>query len=123
MTEIQYKRKLGSTVPFGWELVGESKDLLRSIPEQQELLEQAKGYTKGSSLREVAKWLSAKSGRSISHVALYKMLKKDESERNRKAANIRWQRLKTQAREETQEDLQAEAKLYENSEAKAQVSS
>ena len=119
--EIQYKRKLGSTIPFGWELVESSTDLLRSIPGQQYLLGQAKEYTKKSSLREVAKWLSAKSGRSISHVALYKMLKKDESERNRKAANIRWERLKTKAREETQEDLQAEAILYENSEAEAQV--
>lgn len=118
--EIQYKRKLGPTIPFGWELVESSTDLLRSIPGQQYLLDQAKEYTKRSSLREVAKWLSAKSGRSISHVALYTMLKKDESERNRKAANTRWERFKTKAREETQEDLQDEAILYENSEAKAQ---
>ena len=44
--EIEYKRKLGSTVPFGWELVENSKDLLRSIPEQHELLEKAKQHAK-----------------------------------------------------------------------------
>tara|TARA_B100001287_G_C22382271_1_gene389390 strand:- start:177 stop:536 length:360 start_codon:yes stop_codon:yes gene_type:complete len=110
--EIEYKRKLGSTVPFGWELVENSKDLLRSIPEQQELLDIAKQHAKTSSLREVAKWLSAKSGRYISHVALFKMLKKDESERNKKAATIRWERVKAKARTETQEDLIKEAEIY-----------
>jgi|TARA_R110000751_G_scaffold302494_1_gene416579 hypothetical protein len=110
--EIEYKRKLGSTIPFGWELVENSKDLLRSIPEQHELLDMAKQHAKTSSLREVAKWLSAKSERSISHVALFKMLKKDESERNKKAANIRWERVKAKTRSETQEDLVREAQNY-----------
>ena len=108
----RYKRRTSSTIPFGWELVEGSKDLLEVVPEEMELLEKAKEYLKGSSYREVAKWLSNRSGRDISHVTLYRMTKKDLSEKRKKAARIRWERAKAKARSETQEDLIAEAEAY-----------
>ena len=79
----------------------------------------AKEYLKGSSYREVAKWLSAKTGRKISHVALYKMAKKELSDKRSKAARIRWRQAKAKAAEETQEDLSAEAEAYKRKESNA----
>ena len=108
----KYKRRLSSTIPFGWKLVEGSKDLLERVPLEVELLEQAKKYLKGSSYREVAKWLSSRSGRSISHVALYKMAKKELSEKRSNAAKIRWERANAKAEAETQEDLITEAEAY-----------
>lgn len=108
----RYKRRTSSTIPFGWELVEGSTDLLEIVETEVELLEKAKEYLKGSSYREVAKWLSNRSGRDISHVTLYRMTKKDLSEKRKKAARIRWERAKAKARSETQEDLIAEAEAY-----------
>ena len=108
----KYKRRTSSTIPFGWELVEGSKDLLEVVPEEMELLEKAKEYLKGSSYREVAKWLSGRSGREISHVALYRITKKEISEKRKQAAKLRWERAKAKARTETQEDLIAEAEAY-----------
>ena len=85
-----YKRRLSSTIPYGWKLVEGSTDLLEEVPLEVAYLEKAKEYLKGSSYREVAKWLSAKTGRKISHVALYKMAKKELSDKRSKAASIRW---------------------------------
>ena len=79
--------------------------------------DKAKEYLKGSSYREVAKWLSAKTGRKISHVALYKMAKKELSDKRSKAASIRWRQAKAKAAKETQEDLIAEAETYKRKES------
>lgn len=114
----RYKRRTSSTIPFGWELVEGSKDLLEIVPEEMELLEKAKEYLKGSSYREVAKWLSSRSGRDISHVSLYRITKKDLSEKRRRAAKIRWERARAKAKAETQEDLIAEAETYRSKESK-----
>ena len=108
----KYKRRTSSTIPFGWVLVEGSKDLLEIVPEEIELLDKAKEYLKGSSYREEAKWLSSRSGKYISHVSLYRITKKDLSEKRRRAAKLRWERAKAKARTETQEDLIAEAETY-----------
>ena len=84
-----YKRRLSSTIPFGWKLVEGSTDLLEQIPLELAYLDKALEYLKFSSYREVAKWLTSKTGRPISHVALYKMAKKELSEKRSKAASIR----------------------------------
>ena len=114
-----YKRRLSSTIPYGWKLVEGSTDLLEEVPLELAYLEKAKEYLKGSSYREVAKWLSAKTGRKISHVALYKMSKKELSDKRSKAARIRWRQAKAKAAEETQEDLSAEAEAYKRKESNA----
>lgn len=64
--------RVGRLVPFGYESDPDDPDLLQPIPEELELLEQAKAYLKSYSLRDVAVWLSHHSGRSISHVGLRK---------------------------------------------------
>jgi DNA repair exonuclease SbcCD ATPase subunit len=62
--------------------------LLIPIPEELELLEKAKKFLKDYSVRQVAKWLSDQSGRSISHVGLYKRVRMEEK-RRRASSNYR----------------------------------
>jgi hypothetical protein len=81
--------RVGRTVPFGYEQDEEDPDILLPIPEELELLEQAKKYLKQYSYRQVAAWLSEQSGRTISHVGLYKRVKL-EQKRKTDAANLRY---------------------------------
>lgn len=69
------------TVPFGYEVDAEDSSWLNPISTQLELLELAKEHVKRYSYRDVAAWLSAQSGRSISHVGLQRRI---EIERKRK---------------------------------------
>lgn len=73
--EYNYRRKKGVTVPFGYEIDAHDPKLLKPIPEQLDALEQAIQYLKTSPLREVARWLSARTGRSITHMGLSKIVK------------------------------------------------
>jgi len=68
-------------VPFGYEVDSEDSEWLNPIPKQLELLELAKEHLKRYSYRDVAAWLTAQSGRSISHVGLTRRI---DIERKRK---------------------------------------
>tara|TARA_R100000935_G_scaffold911_1_gene3081 strand:+ start:86 stop:520 length:435 start_codon:yes stop_codon:yes gene_type:complete len=74
--------RVGRVVPFGYRQDPEDDDILLPIPEELETLEEAKHFLKQYSYRDVANWLSEKSGRYISHVGLMKRVK---LERHRKA--------------------------------------
>ena len=74
--------RVGRVVPFGYRQDPEDDDILLPIPVELEALEEAKKYLKQYSYRDVANWLSEKSGRYISHVGLMKRVK---LERQRKA--------------------------------------
>ena len=80
--------RIARTIPFGYRADEDDPDILIPIPKELDLLETARKHVKQYSYREVANWLSANSGRSISHVGLRKRL---EHERQRKdqAASIR----------------------------------
>lgn len=80
--------RVGKSVPWGYEKDEEDSDILIPIPTQLELLELAKHYLQKYSYRDVAAWLSEQSGRSISHVGLYKRVK-SENKRKRETANQR----------------------------------
>ena len=80
--------RVGRHVPFGYEQDKEDDMLLIPIPEELELLEKAKKFLKDYSVRQVAKWLSDQSGRSISHVGLYKRVRMEEK-RRRASSNYR----------------------------------
>jgi len=77
--------RVGRLIPFGYKQDFEDKDILRPIPEELELLEEAKRYLKQYSYRDVSAWLSEQSGRYISHVGLMKRVK-IERKRKREAA-------------------------------------
>lgn len=71
-----YLRRRGQ-LPWGYVVSQDDPQLCEPVPEQLELLKQALIYLKGCSLREVATWLSLKSGRPITFVGLAKIAKKD----------------------------------------------
>lgn len=81
--------RVGVWIPWGYKQDPEDPDMILPIPEELELLEQAKKYLNQYSLRDVAAWLSETSGRPISHVGLMKRIKV-EYKRRTEAENQRY---------------------------------
>ena len=81
--------RVGRFIPFGYEQDPDDPDILLPIPEELELFEEAKKHLKQYSYRQVAAWLSEQSGRSISHVGLYKRVK-IEQKRKTESGNLRY---------------------------------
>lgn len=81
--------RFGRITPFGYKEDPDDKNILLPIPEELELLEQAKKHLKRYSYRAVAAWLSEQSKRPITHVGLYKRIKL-EYKRKTEAANQRF---------------------------------
>jgi hypothetical protein len=98
--------RAGRVMPFGYKEDPNDPDILLPIPEELELLEQAKKHLKKYSYRAVAAWLSEQSGRTISHVGLYKRIKL-EYKRKTDAANQRYFAEKYKAALEKAERLEA----------------
>ena len=69
------KRK-ARIIPFGYKK-DDTGNYLIPIESELEALEKAKEYLKTCSLREVAIWLTRKTGRYISYVGLNKRVKRD----------------------------------------------
>jgi hypothetical protein len=71
-----YRRKLSSTIPFGYKISDKDDSFLEEVPEQLEALEDIKELLrmKALSLREGSTWLEHRTGRSLSHAGLKKML-------------------------------------------------
>ena len=58
-------------IPFGYEEDEDDPDILQPIPEELLLLVEAEKYLeRGYSYRDVAAWISSRSGRNISHQGL-----------------------------------------------------
>lgn len=74
-------------IPFGYRLDPEDSWILLPIPEELDLLEQAKVHLKKYSYRAVADWLTEKSGRSITHAGLRQRVI-SERKRTRKTTNL-----------------------------------
>lgn len=100
--------RVGRTIPFGYEEDPSDKDILLPIPEELELLEQAKKHLKRYSYRAVAAWLSEQSGRTISHVGLFKRIRL-EQKRKSEAATQRY--LAERYREALEKAEKLEARL------------
>lgn len=98
--------KVGRTTPFGYKEDPNDENILLPIPEELELLEQAKKHLKKYSYRAVAAWLTEQSGRTITHVGLYKRIKL-EYKRKTEAANQRYFAEKYKAALEKAERLEA----------------
>ena len=82
--------RIARTIPFGYELDPEDKNLLKPIKIELDLLEQARKYVKQYSYRQVANWLSKNSGRDISHVGLMKRLKNERKRKNKAISLRKW---------------------------------
>ena len=82
--------RIARTIPFGYELDEDDPDILIPVPKELDLLETARKHVRQYSYREVANWLSANSGRYISHVGLRKRLEHERQRKNQVASLRKW---------------------------------
>ena len=82
--------RIARTVPFGYEQNENDPDILDPIKTELDLLEKARQYVNQYSYREVANWLSAQTGRYISHVGLRKRLQHERQRKNQAASLRKW---------------------------------
>ena len=82
--------RIARTVPFGYKQNEEDPDILDPIKIELDLLEKARKYVNQYSYREVANWLSANTGRYISHVGLRKRLANERQRKNQAASLRKW---------------------------------
>lgn len=75
LLQSKIKRK-ARTIPFGYKLA-EDPDYIEPIESELQALEEAKKFLKTCSYREVAIWLTRKTGRYISYVGLRKRVARD----------------------------------------------
>ena len=104
--------RISRVIPFGYEVDPEDPNTLLPVPIQLEALEAAKKHVKRFSYRDIANWLTAVTGRSISHMGLKKRLEIERTRRTKARALKNWaSRLETaKARAETFEQERLGAK-------------
>lgn len=82
--------KLARTVPFGYMQSEDDPDVLVPIPSELNLLEEAKEHLKSYSSRNVAAWLTAQTGRKISHMGLLKRIESDKANQTKARSANYW---------------------------------
>ena len=82
--------RIARIIPFGYKVNETDKELLDPIPYELEALELARKYIKQYSLRQVANWLTTKTGRDISHIGLRKRLLHERQRKNKVRTLKRW---------------------------------
>ena len=82
--------RIARIIPFGYKINEEDKELLDPVPYELEALELARKYIKQYSLRQVANWLTTKTGREISHIGLRKRLLHERQRKNKARTLKRW---------------------------------
>ena len=89
--------RIARTIPFGYKLNDNDNHLLDPIDYELEALEIARKYIKQYSYREVANWLTTKTGRTISHVGLRKRLANEQQRKNKARTLRKWAEYATEA--------------------------
>ena len=82
--------RIARTVPFGYKINEDDRELLDPIPYELEALELARRHVKQYSLRQVANWLTTKTGRQISHIGFSKRLLHERLLKNKARTLKRW---------------------------------
>ena len=82
--------RIARTVPFGYKVNDDDKELLDPIPYELEALELARRHIKQYPLRQVANWLTTKTGSQISHIGLRKRLLHERQRKNKARTLKRW---------------------------------
>lgn len=90
MSKYDPIRLFGINVQWGYERDPTNKNMLLPIDEQLDALAEAKKYLKTCSIRDVAAWLTERTGRPISHTALHRRIQTDERRRRRDAGKKAW---------------------------------
>ena len=89
--------RIARTIPFGYKLNDSDNHLLDPVDYELEALEVARKYIKQYSYREVANWLTTKTGRTISHVGLRKRLANEQQRKNKARTLRKWAEYATEA--------------------------
>ena len=95
--------KISRTIPFGYEAHEQDEDILVPVIEELEALELAKEYLREYSYREVAGWLSDRTGREISHIGLRKRIQKEKQRKSKAATYKTWLKNYKKALEKLEE--------------------
>ena len=82
--------RISRTIPFGYELDKDDSHILQPVENELDMLEEAKRYLKQYSYREVANWITTKTGREISHVGLRKRLMHEQQRKNQARTLRKW---------------------------------
>ena len=82
--------RIARTIPFGYVINKEDSELLDPVPYELEALNLARKHVKQFSYREVANWLTTKTGRNISHVGLRKRLMHEQQRKNKARTLRKW---------------------------------
>ena len=82
--------RIARTVPFGYKVNDNDNELLDPISYELEAIELARKHVKQYSFRQVANWLTTKTGREISHVGLRKRLMHEQQRKNKARTLKRW---------------------------------
>jgi hypothetical protein len=70
---MQSIKRKARTIPFGYKL-SEDPDYIEPVQVELDALEEAKEYLNNCSYREVARWVSQKTNRTITHTGLKKII-------------------------------------------------
>ena len=82
--------RIARTIPFGYKLNEEDSELLDPISYELEAIELARKYVNQYSYRQVANWLTKKTGRVISHTGLRKRLIHERHRKNKARTLRKW---------------------------------
>ena len=82
--------RIARTIPFGYKINEEDSELLDPIPYELEAIELARKYVNQYSYRQVANWLTKKTGRDISHTGLRKRLIHERQRKNKARTLRKW---------------------------------
>jgi len=82
--------RIARIIPYGYKLNNEDSNILDPIPYELEAIEIARNYVNQYSYRQVANWLTKKTGREISHVGLRKRLMHEKQRKNKARTLKRW---------------------------------
>ena len=82
--------RIARTIPFGYKINEKDSELLDPIPYELEAVELARKYVNQYSYRQVANWLTQKTGREISHVGLRKRLMHERQRKNKARTLRKW---------------------------------
>ena len=95
--------RISRTIPFGYKVHEDDEDILVPIIEELEALELAKDYLKEYSYREVAGWLSDRTGREISYIGLRKRIQKEKQRKSKATTYKTWLKNYQKALEKLEE--------------------
>jgi len=82
--------RIARTIPFGYKVNDNDAELLDPVPYELEAIELARKHIKQYSFRQVANWITTKTGREISHVGLRKRLMHEKQRKDKARTLKRW---------------------------------